>query len=166
MKQFSPAERSTFAYWFAHWRAFQYVAWRLHLWRPRYLLHDCEKPWLRLFWDYRRVQQWHRRHNSHHLDNGTGRHDWTAMLIDWECSRLTKSDTQLTAYETYVYEWLKHEEMRTLLEAQMLPLLQQHHDQLVQLPGGREFDHDDAMRKAQERYDRWLRKWGTAAQSR
>lgn len=46
---FDKESRSTFKYWFAHWCAFQMVALDLHVWRPKYLLHDIEKPWLRLF---------------------------------------------------------------------------------------------------------------------
>ena len=45
---FTKEERSGFKYWFAHWCAFQMTALNLKCWRPKYLLHDIEKPWLSL----------------------------------------------------------------------------------------------------------------------
>lgn len=87
---FSKEERSSFKYWFAHWCAYNMTALNLRMWKPKYLLHDIEKPWLMLLWkDYKRVQKWHRTHNAHHLEY-PGEKDWEAMLIDWECSRFTK----------------------------------------------------------------------------
>lgn len=51
---FTKEERSGFKYWFAHWCAFQMTALNLKCWRPKYLLHDIEKPWLKLLWgDYK-----------------------------------------------------------------------------------------------------------------
>ena len=47
---FTKEERSGFKYWFAHWCAFQMTALNLKCWRPKYLLHDIEKPWLKLLW--------------------------------------------------------------------------------------------------------------------
>ena len=86
---FTKEERSGFKYWFAHWCAFQMTALNLKCWKPKYLLHDIEKPWLKLLWgDYKRVQRWHREHNSHHLEyffTHKGKADWQAMVIDWEC---------------------------------------------------------------------------------
>lgn len=96
---FTKSERGTFKYWFAHWCAFQMTALNLHHWRPKYLLHDIEKPFLKLFWDYKKVQKWHRTHNSHHTEY-KGQWDTYAMVIDWECSRFTKSEAQLNAYDT------------------------------------------------------------------
>ena len=66
---FRKEERGGFKYWFAHWCAFQMTALNLKCWRPKYLLHDIEKPWLRLLWgDYKLVQRWHRKHNSHNVN--------------------------------------------------------------------------------------------------
>ena len=104
---FSKEERSTFPYWFAHWCAFNMTALNLRAWKFKYLFHDIEKPWLRLFWDYEKVQRWHRYHNSHHLEY-MGVIDIEAMLIDWECSRFTKESSPLTArqkWEKLVEEW-------------------------------------------------------------
>ena len=106
---FSKEERSTFPYWFAHWCAFNMTALNLRVWKFKYLFHDIEKPWLRLFWDYEKVQRWHRYHNNHHLEYMyRGTIDIEAMLIDWECSRFTKEASTLTArqeWEKLVDEW-------------------------------------------------------------
>ena len=98
-KKFGPEERSSFSYWYYHWKAFNLVAMSLHVWKVRYLLHDIEKPWLLLLWkDYKRVQKWHRTHNSHHLEyNGAPNYDFEAMAVDWECSRFTKKTKTLNA---------------------------------------------------------------------
>jgi hypothetical protein len=102
---YKPSEKSTFRYWFAHWKAFNKTAFKLKCWRPKYLLHDIEKPWLLLIWgDYERVRQFHRKHNKHHLTyKDPNKIDWQGMIIDWECSRLTKEDSQKTALEQYQY---------------------------------------------------------------
>ena len=106
---FSKEERSTFPYWFAHWCAFNMTALNLRVWKFKYLFHDIEKPWLRLFWDYEKVQRWHRYHNNHHLEYMyRGTIDIEAMLIDWECSRFTKEASTLTARQEWkklVEEW-------------------------------------------------------------
>lgn len=100
---FDKSERSTFKYWFAHWCAFQLTALNLRVWRFKYLFHDIEKPWLRLLFrgDYSKVQKWHRRHNNHHLQY-TGKKDYIAMVLDWECSKLTKTSSPYTAYGWYL----------------------------------------------------------------
>ena len=112
---FTKAERSTFPYWFAHWCAFQMTALNLHMWKPKYLFHDWEKPWLRLFLPYEKVQKWHRYHHNHHFEwlekyseNHSGnvsemmdKYDWEAMLIDWECSQYTKVASPKNAWEQY-----------------------------------------------------------------
>lgn len=45
---FTKEERSGFKYWFAHWRAFQMTALNLKCRKFKYLLHNIEKPWLKL----------------------------------------------------------------------------------------------------------------------
>lgn len=80
------------------------MAWKLNIWKPKWLLHDIEKPWLKLLWgDYKRVQKWHKHHNSHHIFygrlNGLNKVDWLAAVIDWECSRYTKLNAPKTARE-------------------------------------------------------------------
>lgn len=99
---FTKEERSTFKYWFAHWCAFQLVALVLKVWKPKYLLHDAEKPWLRLWFrgDYSKVQSWHRKHRKHHLGY-PGKKDYIEMMIDWECSRFTKKSSPRTAYQEF-----------------------------------------------------------------
>ena len=109
-QMFTKADRSSFKYWFAHWCGFQLTDLNLGIWKPKYLLHDIEKPWLKLLWkgDYKRVQKWHRTHNKHHLEYGL-KHgwdaiDWEALMIDWECCGLSKQEAQLDARETLEYE--------------------------------------------------------------
>lgn len=107
---FTKKDRSSFKYWFAHWCGFQLTALNLGIWKPKYLLHDAEKPWLKLLWrgDYKRVQKWHRTHNRHHLEygleHGWDAIDWEALMIDWECCGLSKQEAQLDARETLEYE--------------------------------------------------------------
>lgn len=100
---FGPNEKSSFPYWFAHWCAFQLTALNLRIWKFKYLFHDIEKPWLRLFWPYKKVQKWHREHNNHHLEYGLkhGFHsiDWEALMIDWECCRFSKKQCPLNCRE-------------------------------------------------------------------
>lgn len=121
---FTKSERSSFSYWFAHWCAFQMTALNLHHWRPKYLLHDIEKPFLKLFLDYEKVQKWHRTHNSHHTEY-KGQWDTYAMVIDWECSRFTKVEAQLNAYDTLVKMMKKEpdEKMREKLYENIAPVL-------------------------------------------
>ena len=91
-RKFTKEERSTFRYWFWHWLAFNGMARELGVWRFKYLFHDMEKPFLKLFLPYKKVQKLHRRHNRHHLEyRRPEKRDWEAMVIDWECSRLTKT---------------------------------------------------------------------------
>lgn len=105
---FDKSNRSSFSYWFAHWCAFQMCALNLRRWKFKYLFHDIEKPWMKLFMKYKSVQQWHRYHNSHHLEyglkHGWDKVDWECLIIDWECSRFTKTEAQLDAYETMELE--------------------------------------------------------------
>ena len=107
---FTKKDRSSFKYWFAHWCGFQITALNLGIWKPKYLFHDIEKPWLKVLWegDYKKVQKWHRTHNRHHLEYGLkygwNKIDWTALMIDWECCGLSKQEAQLDARETLEYE--------------------------------------------------------------
>ena len=57
--RFDKSDRSTFPYWFAHWCAFNMTALNLKKWKFKYLFHDFEKPWLKLFLSYKKVQQFH-----------------------------------------------------------------------------------------------------------
>ena len=102
---FTKEEKSSFKYHFAHWCAYQMTALNLKCWKWKYLLHDIEKPWLKLLWgNYERVRKWHRFNNNHHLSyKNPNKIDWEALIIDWECSRFTKEDSPKTAREQYQY---------------------------------------------------------------
>lgn len=102
---FTPEEKSGFKYWFAHWCSYNMTALNLKCWKWKYLLHDIEKPWLKLLWgDYQKVREWHRKNNRHHLTyKNPNNIDWEAMILDWECSRFTKQDSKLNAVEQYEY---------------------------------------------------------------
>ena len=116
---FTKEERSSFPYWFAHWCAFQMTALNHRIWKPKYLFHDIEKPWLRLFLPYEKVQHWHRHHHRHHLewlDDRLGqckgsvmkildKFDWKGMVVDWECSRFTKLASPKNAREEVHDMW-------------------------------------------------------------
>lgn len=114
--RFSKSERSGFKYWFAHWCAFQMTALNLRAWKFKYLFHDLEKPFIKPFIGYPKTQRFHRLHNKHHLEyglkHGWDKCDWEAMVIDWECSKLTKLGAQLDARETIEFEcrneWQDH----------------------------------------------------------
>lgn len=100
MSMFKEKDRGKFNYWFAHWCAFQMVAVLHGMWKPKYLLHDIEKPWMMLFIrDYKKVQHIHRTKNRHHLEyeGGVFNMDIEGTIIDWECSRFTKEKSPLTA---------------------------------------------------------------------
>lgn len=104
LKKFDKDQRSSFTYWWNHWKAYNLVAMKLGVWKPKWLLHDIEKPWLKLLWgDYKRVQKWHKHHNNHHIfygrRAGINKVDWLAAVLDWECSRYTKNAAPLTARE-------------------------------------------------------------------
>lgn len=120
---FSKAERSGFKYWFAHWCAFNMTALNLRCWKFKYLFHDIEKPWLKLILrDYKKVQKWHREHNSHHLEYFIKhkKADWEAMVIDWECSRFTKEACPLDAKGELANQVDKHPEIRDVLQYNMV----------------------------------------------
>lgn len=129
---FSKNDKSSFPYWFAHWCSFQLCALNLGIWKFKYLFHDFEKPWLKLFLPYKKVQKWHREHNKHHLEYGLkygfNKVDWYALMIDWECSHMSKKQAPLLARETMEYElakekWKPYEkEIRSNLE----PILNAH----------------------------------------
>ena len=121
---FTKEERSGFKYWFAHWCAFQMTALNLKCWKFKYLFHDIEKPWLKLFLTYDKVQHIHRTLNNHHLQyKYPNRINWEAMVIDWECSRFTKEAAPLTARETMIMKIRKDSSLKHILLANMLPIL-------------------------------------------
>lgn len=111
---FDKSQRSTFPYWFAHWCAYQMTALNLGCWKFRFLFHDIWKPWqMLLYRNYSKVQKKHRHNNKHHIsywadrdfdDSALHKLDYLGMVIDWECSRYTKKDAQLNAYDTLLIE--------------------------------------------------------------
>ena len=123
---FTKADRGGFKYTFAHWCAYQMTALNLGIWKFKYIFHDFEKPWLMLLWrDYKKVQAWHRKHNKHHMEY-EGKWDAEAMIIDWECSRFTKTASPMTARETYekfVNQKFKNTPYVKRLKEEILPVL-------------------------------------------
>lgn len=146
---FNKSQRGGFRYWAAHWAAYQMTALNLGVWKIQYLTHDIEKPWLMLWAKmfhsqdpYAWVQKRHRLHSSHHLQYYTeyevltynnsgqpttsktyGKLDIRAMLIDWECSRFTKTASPKTARQEY--EFLKStltDHLRTEIEQELIKL--------------------------------------------
>lgn len=116
ISMFNKEDRSTFPYWFAHWCSYNMTALNLKAWKFKYLFHDIEKPFLKLFLPYKRVQGFHRKHNRHHvewLENQLrlaetdifydkrivpgllNKFDYDGAIIDWECSHYTKSQCKL-----------------------------------------------------------------------
>jgi hypothetical protein len=120
---FTKAERSSFPYWWAHWCAYQMTALNCRSWKFKYLFHDCEKPWLRIFLPYPKVQKLHRAYNKHHPEwlehkleeminkyEGIGSYDvfkflnkfdYEGAIIDWECCHFTKVEEPLDAHDEY-----------------------------------------------------------------
>ena len=115
---FDKSQRSRFDYWFAHWCAFQMTALNYKSWRLKYLFHDMEKPFLRLFMKYKKLQKLHRTHNRHHpewlesrlkgdvseakLRKLLEKFDYHGAAIDWECSHFTKVAQPRDAYHEYL----------------------------------------------------------------
>lgn len=98
--KFTKEQRSTFPYWFWHWLAFNRTAMEWKVWKIHHIFHDIEKPFLRLFFPYKTVQKWHRTHNPHHLEyRKPEKRNWEDMVIDWECSGLTKVACPYNAIE-------------------------------------------------------------------
>lgn len=127
-RTFGKEERSSFPYWYYHWKAFQLVALDLGVWKLKYLFHDIEKPWMRLFCKYETVQKWHRKHNRHHSNykGGLDKVDWLALIIDNECSRYTKAKAQMSAREYIEYVIYTKDTSQEIKDAYMkyaIPLL-------------------------------------------
>lgn len=112
---FTKEERSRFPYWFAHVCAYNMTALNCKAWKFKYLFHDIEKPFLRLFLPYKKVQKLHRENNRHHpewlevrlrkKDEKMVKYlynfDYKGAIIDWESCRFTKQDCPLNAYNEY-----------------------------------------------------------------
>lgn len=104
---FSDDEKSSFKWWFSHWCAVNMIALDLHIWHPRYLLHDVEKPWLKLFFGYKFASKWHKTHRRHHVawaeKHGWDNFDFEQMAVDNEACRFTKQMCPLNAREFAQY---------------------------------------------------------------
>ena len=125
-KKFNKEQRSSFSYWYYHWKAFNLTAFHLGCWKFKYLFHDIEKPWLMLFWkNYFRVQSYHRSNSKHHLEyEDFDKIDWEALVIDWECSRFTKNASPRNAYQEMLS--LKHlvsPEFYKKIRSNMMPII-------------------------------------------
>ncbi len=100
-KKYKKSDKGTFPYWFAHWKAYNSYAIEQGVWKPKYLLHDAEKPWLKLIMNYEKVKKFHKSHNRHHLDyEGSKPFDYDAMILDWEVSRFTKEAAPMNSIQT------------------------------------------------------------------
>lgn len=111
-KKFTKAERSSFSYWYYHWKAFNLTAYHLGHWKFKYLFHDIEKPFLKLILrDYKKVQKIHRKYNSHHLEyyKGIDKVNYIDLIIDWECSQYTKLASPNNAREEVQMKYLTNE---------------------------------------------------------
>lgn len=112
--KFNKDDRGKFSYHFAHLFAYNLVALNIGRWKFKYLFHDWEKPWLSLIFPYYKAQRIHRSHSNHHLEYiGTKPIDYEAMLIDWECSRLSKSQCKQNSQQ--MIEELKNQYLRKKL---------------------------------------------------
>ena len=126
MKKFDNSKRGTILYTLCHWFAFNLTAIKLHHWRPKYLLHDLDKPFLMLWFrnDYTKVRNFHKEHNRHHLRyKGKKGFDWWAMMIDWECSHLTKTEKPWRAAETMEIQIKNYPKMEKEIREHITPIL-------------------------------------------
>lgn len=113
MKLFTKAESHYMTYEIAHIAAVNMVAALCHAWKPKYLIHDIEKPFMTfLFHNAKKASKWHRQHNRHHIEY-KGKHDYEAMCIDWESARYTKAFSQLNCTQTIAWYILSND-LRTI----------------------------------------------------
>ena len=123
-KLFDESEKSTFKYWFWHWYWYNKVAKEWGVWKFKYLFHDIEKPFMRLFLPYEKVRKWHRSHNRHHLSYpDKTRIDWMALIIDWECSMYSKKDQTMNAYSYSLYMMSRYPNEADLIMYNVLTVL-------------------------------------------
>lgn len=79
-------------------------------------LHDLDKLFLYFILPKEKVSKLHRRYSKHH--NPVSRRDFVEMVIDWECSRITKPTKQRNAVQT-LYE------LHAEYKEDVLPILKQ-----------------------------------------
>lgn len=84
----------------------------------RCLVHDLDKVILYLILGKNLTTKIYRRFAKHHIKSAKSKNDFIEMIIDWECSRFSKSDKPLNAYGT-LYKFYPE------LEDKILPLLKE-----------------------------------------
>lgn len=123
-KLFADNEKSSFPYWYAHWKAYNKVAREWGVWKFRYLFHDIEKPFLRLFMPYEKVRKWHKLHNRHHEEYpDKTKIDWMGLIIDWESSQYTKLSQPMNCWSYANYMIEQKPEIADLIKINVLPVL-------------------------------------------
>ena len=111
---------NNFKYWFMHWCAYQLTAMKLNCWHIRFLFHDIEKPLLQIFLSHKTVSNIHRKTSRHHVEYFRHKnYDIDGMIVDWECSSLSKSDKPLNARDTLNKYY---PEMREIIEPKLKEL--------------------------------------------
>lgn len=134
---FTEKQRGTFKYTIAHVLAYNMVALNLGVWRPKYLFHDWEKPWMMLFAKhilhksspYEWVRNWHRTHRKHHIQYyraatmfRSGRYpNPVEIILDWEASQYTKLASPQDAYTYYIEH---KEDIPKVLQVELINTIQ------------------------------------------
>lgn len=84
----------------------------------RGFLHDLDKVFLYMVFEYKKVHDFHRKHSRHHMLKAHTHADYVQAVIDWECSRFTKPDKPLNARETLEKYYPEH-------ASKILPVIQE-----------------------------------------
>ena len=79
-------------------------------------LHDLDKIFMYLIFDQKATHRIHTKIAKHHKLRAETLEDYTQMVIDWECARITKPDKPLNAQET-LYKFYPE------LESKIVPIL-------------------------------------------
>lgn len=123
-KLFDVSQKSTFNYWFHHWYWYNRIAKEWGVWKFKYLFHDIEKPFLKLFLPYAKVKQIHRTHNRHYLAYpDKSKIDWIALIIDWECSHHSKLSQPMNSWSYAQYMIKNRPEYADLIKYNVIPIL-------------------------------------------
>lgn len=94
-------QKAKIAYTIKHRKAFRRVEKELLGYNTlRGILHDLDKVFLYMIFDYKSVHNWHRNHSRHHSVKAKTHSDFVQMVVDWECARYTKPDKPLNARDT------------------------------------------------------------------
>lgn len=94
-------QKAKIAYTIKHRKAFRRVEKELLGHNTlRGILHDLDKVFLYMIFDYKSVHNWHRKHSRHHSVKAKTHSDFVQMVVDWECARYTKPDKPLNARDT------------------------------------------------------------------